>query len=147
MRVDGTGVGVGTVELRFPPYAAHLALVRLALTGVVSVADASDELLADLKLAVTEACTNAIQHAYPDGIGESSHVLVRFTLEPNQITIVVEDGGIGFDASSRLPAPDSTAPQGGMGLWIISALIQDLEIRSGAGGSRVAMSRSLEPRQ
>jgi serine/threonine-protein kinase RsbW len=144
MRVDGSGVGVGTVELRFPPYAEHLALVRLALTGVAAVAEAPEELLADLKLAVTEACTNAIQHAYPDGVGDSAQVIVRFRLGPDEITVEVEDGGIGFDASSRLPAPNRPAPQGGMGLWIISALIQDLQIESGAGGSRIAMSRALE---
>ena len=142
---DGeSNVEVGTVELRFPPYPEHLALVRLALTGVAAVGEASEELLADLKLAVTEACTNAIQHAYPDGDSESSEVVVRFTLQPNEITVEVEDAGVGFDAAGRVHPPGASAPDGGMGLWIISGLIEDLEIESDAGGSRIAMSRALD---
>ena len=139
-----TSTAVGTVELRFPPYPEHLALARLALTGVAAAGGAADELLADLKLAVTEACTNVIQHAYPDGESESSQVLVRFTLEPNEITVEVEDGGVGFDVAGRAQTGGSGAPGGGMGIWIISALIDDLEIESSAQGSRISMSRALD---
>jgi serine/threonine-protein kinase RsbW len=139
-----SGTEVGTVELRFPPHAEHLALVRLALTGVAAVGEASDELLDDLKLAVTEACTNAIQHAFPDGVSETAQVAVRFTLQPNEITVEVVDQGVGFDAAGRVQTPGSTAPEGGMGLWIISALIEDLELESGTGGSRISMSRALD---
>jgi serine/threonine-protein kinase RsbW len=140
---DTSSSGVGSVELRIPPSAEHLALVRLALTGVAAVGEASEELVTDLKLAVTEACTNAIQHAYPDGAGEGSQVIVRIMLEPNGITIEVEDHGVGFDATGGVDTSESRSPEGGMGLWIISALIQDLEIESGAAGSRIAMSRAL----
>lgn len=141
--VDTSSPGVGSVELRIPPCAEHLALVRLALTGVAAVCGASEELLADLKLAVTEACTNAIQHAYPNDASDSAEVVVRFGLAPSEITIEVEDNGIGFDGT-RVRDGGSAVPEGGMGLWIISALIEDLEIQSNPGGSRITMSRALD---
>ena len=57
----------GTVVLRMAPRPENLALARLALAGVGTVAGAGESDIADLKLAVTEACTNAILHAYSDG--------------------------------------------------------------------------------
>lgn len=133
------------MELRIPPYAEHLALVRLALTGVAAACEASDELLSDLKLAVTEACTNAIRHAYPDGVSESAEIVVRFDVAPTEIRIEVEDHGVGFNAVDPVRDGELAAPDGGMGLWIISALIEDLEIQSNTGGSRITMSRALDP--
>ena len=53
------------VRLTFPARAEYLLLARLTLSGLARELPLDDELLADLKLAVTEACGNAVRHAYP----------------------------------------------------------------------------------
>ena len=63
------------VRLTFPAKAEYLLLARLALSGLARELPLEEELLADLKLAVTEACGNAVRHAYPDGGGDVSLVV------------------------------------------------------------------------
>ena len=55
----------GRVVLEVPAKPEFLLLARLAATGVARSAGASEEMVADLKLAVTEAVANAVRHAYP----------------------------------------------------------------------------------
>ena len=74
----------------------NLALTRLALAGVATNAGAPREVVSDLKLAVTEACTNVIQHAYGVGDGVGT-IVVRYSSEPGMISIEVEDSGSGFE--------------------------------------------------
>ena len=58
-----------SVRLTIPARPEYITLGRLALTAIAGVRPLSDETLHDLKLALTEACTNSVKHAYQDGIG------------------------------------------------------------------------------
>ena len=58
-----------SVRLTIPARPEYITLGRLALTAIAGVRQLSDETLHDLKLALTEACTNSVKHAYQDGIG------------------------------------------------------------------------------
>jgi serine/threonine-protein kinase RsbW len=75
------------VRLSFPAKTDYLLLARLALSGLAREAPVDEELLADLKLAVTEACGNAVRHAYPEGAGEVCVVHRRRGLD----RVIVED--------------------------------------------------------
>jgi serine/threonine-protein kinase RsbW len=61
--------GMRTVRLRIPARAEYVALARLALTGLADIVSLSEELLADLKLALTEAVSNSVRHAYAGSAG------------------------------------------------------------------------------
>ena len=67
--------GGRTVSLRIPAKAEYITLCRLALTGIGRLRELSDELLADLKLALTEAASNSVRHAYREnqGVGPGWH--------------------------------------------------------------------------
>ena len=82
-----------TVRLSFPAKPDYLLLARLALGGVVREMPVGPELLADLKLAVTEACGNAVRHAYDDGDGM---VEVAFVVHDDRLDMIVEDKGSGI---------------------------------------------------
>ena len=129
--------------LVFPARPEYLLLARLALTGVARLANPDDEALADLRLAVTEAAANACRHAYE---GDGGEVTVHFALRSDDtIEIVVEDDGPGFDESMVEEWDASELGEDGMGLAIIRAVADAVEIgRRGNGtGTRLRFSRSL----
>ncbi len=126
------------VRLSFPAKPDYLLLARLALAGVARNVAVGPELLADLKLAVTEACGNAVRHAYGNGKGS---VDVEFVVCEDRFEMIVEDRGTGIE----LPFDDLTRDQqaaasadepadGGMGIAIIRAIVDELEVRSGRDG-------------
>jgi len=126
-----------TVRLRFPAKPDYLLLARLALGGVVRDIPVGPELLADLKLAVTEACGNAVRHAYSDGDGV---VDVVFVVNDDRLEMVVEDRGSGI-ALPKLeqlleaePKFEAKPVDGGMGLAIIRAIVDELDVRGGDDG-------------
>jgi serine/threonine-protein kinase RsbW len=81
---------------------------------------------------VTEACGNAVRHAHPEGDGV---VRVLFSVDDETIEICVEDDGPGLDAPVLSPSlPDVELAEGGMGLAIIHALVEHVEIGPGAQG-------------
>jgi serine/threonine-protein kinase RsbW len=132
-----------TVELTLDARAENLALTRLALAGMAANAGASREVVADLKLAVTEACTNVIKHAYRGG--ERGKIVVRYTAEPGQLAVEVEDFGSGFAYGTPPPAPDQNGGGHGMGLMIIRVLTDELDISSTGTGTRLVLVKRFSP--
>ncbi len=135
-----------TVELRIDARPENLALARLALAGVAARAGAPDEVVADLKLAVTEACTNAIQHAYRDS-GESDEIVVRYTVGRGVLAIEVADSGAGFETDATVHERTRNEENQGLGLMIIGELTDELTVTSGSSGSRIAFAKrfGVEP--
>ena len=126
------------VRLSFPAKPDYLLLARLALAGVARSLPVGPELLADLKLAVTEACGNAVRHAYEAGEGS---VDLEFVLGDDRLEMIVEDQGSGIMrpveelvADSPEEALMQEGGNGGMGMAIISAIVDELDVRSGASG-------------
>ncbi len=129
------------VELAFPAHARYLVLARLSMAGVASVAQLGPEELADLKLAVTEACANVVRHAYPDGGGD---VRVRIVVEAGAVTVEVRDSGRGMPPGRIEPWDPSALHEQGMGLSIVRSVVDDLEIDSPAtGGTLVRFTKRV----
>ena len=134
--------GNPTVRLTIPAKAEYITLVRLALSGLSGVRPLSDETLGDLKLAVTEACTNSVRHGYNDGEGT---VEVVYELLSDRLVVEVADDGPGFDAAGDRPLGDGLA-EGGLGIAIIRALSDEFEAGKQADGtgSRLRFVKFLE---
>jgi serine/threonine-protein kinase RsbW len=128
------------VRLSFPAKPDYLLLARLALSGIGRTTPLSDELLADLKLAITEACGNCVRHAYPDGKGDVS---VAYALDDQALEMVVEDEGVGIQSEPPKPTTDDS----GMGMAIIRTVVDELEVGPGADGrgTVVRMTKRLAP--
>lgn len=128
------------VALSIPARPEYIALCRLALSGLTKVRPFEPETLADLKLALTEACTNSIRHAYEDG--REGVVDVRYELNGAAIAVEVTDAGSGF---LREPVSPDTGEldEGGLGIAIIESLMDELVIDSGDDGSRLRFVKYL----
>jgi serine/threonine-protein kinase RsbW len=131
-----------SVSLTIPARPEYITLGRLALTGIAGLRPLSDETLHDLKLALTEACTNSVRHAYHDG-GEGK-VEIRYELEPDSLAVEVGDNGPGFEPGASFEDGESELAEGGLGIAIIRAVADEVEIgeRRG-GGSRLRFVKFL----
>jgi serine/threonine-protein kinase RsbW len=127
--------GAQVVALTIPAEPRWLALCRLVLSGLCRLGPVDDETLADLKLAVTEACSNSVRHAYGDGTGLVS---VRYELGTDSLAVEVADAGQGFRFDRPVPkltvVPDDDLREDEMGLAIIHALVDEVDIGVGPEG-------------
>jgi serine/threonine-protein kinase RsbW len=134
--------GAGVVALTIPARAEFIALCRLALTGLARTRALSPEVVADLKLALTEACSNSVRHAY--GEGREGVVEIRYELDVDRIRVEVSDGGHGFDPL-LVERPSEEIDEGGLGIAIIRAVTDELDIARGpeGQGSRLRFTKYL----
>jgi serine/threonine-protein kinase RsbW len=131
----------GIVALTVPAQAEFIALGRLALTGLARTRALSGEMVADLKLALTEACSNSVRHAYDEG--REGVVEIVYELSDDRIAIQVTDDGSGFDPEI-LERAQEELDEGGLGIAIIRALTDELEIGARPqGGSRLRFTKYL----
>ena len=139
-KMDQRDVLDPVVRLTIPARPEYITLCRLALTGFSRLRPLTDETLADLKLAITEACSNSVRHAYPD---EHGRVEISYTLTGDALEIVVCDEGEGFEPGEALRGSDPLS-EGGLGIAIIRSIADELEIgpREG-GGSRLRFVKNL----
>lgn len=132
-----------TVRLTIPAKPEYITLSRLALTGLSRVRPLPDATLADLKLALTEATSNSVRHAYGDGEG---HVEISFELLEDRLIVEVSDDGSGFEpaAGEANGSGEEELSEGGLGIAIIRSVADELEIGSGPqGGSRLRFTKLL----
>jgi serine/threonine-protein kinase RsbW len=131
-----------TVRLTIPAKAEYITLVRLALSGISRLRPLSEEALGDLKLAVTEACTNSVRHGYVNGEGT---VEILYELQPDRFVVEVSDDGPGFDPSGDRSTEENLA-EGGLGIAIIKAVSDEFEAgeRTAGHGSKLRFVKLLD---
>jgi len=126
---------VHSIRLTIPAKPEYITLGRLALTGIARLRPEPlrQEVLGDLKLALTEACTNSVRHAYAGGEGT---VEILYELHDDKLVVEVVDEGEGFEPPREPSAAlsDDELSEGGLGLAIIEALADELEIGTPNGG-------------
>ena len=120
-----------TVRLTIPAKPEYITLSRLALAGLARVRSFPDETLADLKLALTEACSNSVRHAYENGEG---HVDISFELRDDRLIVEVADDGTGFEPEEGTKSDDDMLSEGGLGIAIIRSIADEVEIEGGPNG-------------
>jgi serine/threonine-protein kinase RsbW len=126
------------VLLTMPARPEGVGVVRQALAGMADALDFEAAVLADMKMAVTEACTNVVVHAYDADIGMLE---VEMSATEEGLTIVVRDHGSGIQ-----PRPAQSEPPAlGLGLPLIAALSDAFELRGSTGrGTEVRMTFSYD---
>jgi serine/threonine-protein kinase RsbW len=115
------------------PTTRHFLAAYLELVGLP--VDVTDEVV----LAMDEACSNVVKHAFPEGHGS---YWLRADLRPEEVVIVVEDDGVGFDPMKSRSGVHGLA---GRGLEIIRRLMTSVDVESPttSGGTRLSMRRRV----
>ena len=115
----------------------NVPVARHAVVGHLAGAATADPPLNDIRLAVSEAVTNVVHHAYPEG--EVGSVRVRVEIGETQIEVLVEDDGSGMQ-------PRHDSPGLGLGMPLIASLSQRIDVRSTSrGGTRLCIWFDRDP--
>ena len=135
--------------LEFPSKSANEAFARSAVACFASQMDPTLEELGDIRTAVSEAVTNCIVHAYPNGFGTIS-IRCRI-LKDNVLDIVIKDKGIGIADIEQARRPMYTTggdDRSGMGFTIMESFMTNFSVTSKLGkGTSVHMRRKLQKRK
>jgi len=124
------------LELTFPAKSEWVSVVRLATAGVASRMGFTYDEVEDIKLAIAEACNNAILHAHPGKAGQT--VRVQWLPCARHLEISVIDGG--SLEPNQLPLSEielDELPEGGMGLLLMEALMDEVEQSTTPQGNTV----------
>ncbi|NTW72371.1 MAG: histidine kinase [Eubacteriaceae bacterium] len=130
------------VTLTLPGNPEYVSVARLTLSGIANRMGFSVDAIEDLKVAVSEACTNAMKH----GRGKNSeNYMVNYIVNHEKLIIDVCDNGVGFQMDS-IAAPDLKNPkESGLGLYIIKTLMDEVEVKSEKNsGTVIRMIKKLE---
>jgi serine/threonine-protein kinase RsbW len=130
------------IDCSLPATPQNVALARRMLDDVTMRLGLSDDDRAHLKLALSEACTNAVQHGSPRGSDNAFHV--RCELREQRLIVEVQDEGAGFDFNgTALPDPyDLTSS--GRGLFLMQYLVDALELIRRPDGMVVRLVKALD---
>lgn len=135
--------------LEFPSKSTNEGFARSAVACFAAQMDPTLEELGDIRTAVSEAVTNCIVHAYPEGFGIIT--LRCRILKDNVLDIVIKDKGIGIPDLDQARRPTFTtggADRSGMGFTIMESFMTSFEVSSHPGkGTTVHMRRKLKQRQ
>ena len=137
------------MSLDFPSKSTNEAFARSAVACFAAQMDPTLEELGDIRTAVSEAVTNCIVHAYPNGLGLIS-IRCRI-LKDNILDVVIKDRGVGIEDLEKARKPMYTtggADRSGMGFTIMESFMSDFSVVSKVGkGTTVHMLRKLQRRK
>ncbi|HEX7065521.1 MAG TPA: anti-sigma B factor RsbW [Bacillales bacterium] len=136
-------------EMTVPAKPEYVGIVRLTASGVANRVGFSYDEIEDIKVAVSEACTNAVDHAYKNQ--EEGKVTIGFGVYEDRLEIMVVDRGKSFDFET---VRNNVGPfegdvfveqlnEGGLGLFLIETLMDKVEI-SGESGVIVLMTKYIQ---
>ncbi len=137
------------MSLEFPSKSTNEGFARSAVACFAAQLDPTMEELGDIRTAVSEAVTNCIVHAYPDGIGIIS--LRCRILKDNTLDIVIKDKGVGIKDLDMARKPMYTTggtERSGMGFTLMESFINTFSVTSVPDkGTCVHMRRKLQRRK
>lgn len=137
------------VKITFASRSVNEGFARAALAAFLVQLDPTVPQLSDLKTAVSEAVTNCIVHAYPEGIGPIT--LTAGLYENGLVRITVSDRGIGMEDVAKAMEPMYTtgdpSERAGLGFAVMQSFMDKVRVSSTPGkGTRVTLTKRLDAR-
>lgn len=133
-------------KLMVPGKPEYVGAVRLAVSSLANNAGFDIEAIEDIKVAVSEACTNIVRHGNVE-LKEGEHIEYEVTCEigEDKLSISVEDSGAGYDTNDYREPDLPVEEAGGLGIFIIRALMDEVEVKSEIGiGTHIKMTKYVQ---
>lgn len=135
------------MKMEFLSKSQNESFARVAVAAFISQLDPTMEEITDVKTAVSEAVTNSIIHGYGDR--EDGIVKIQCEIFEKDITIIVEDDGIGIEDVKQAMTPLYTSrpdlERSGMGFTVMETFMDELKVESTEkNGTRIIMKKKLK---
>ncbi len=129
------------VKLEIPSSPKYVSVARKALEAIAANMSLTQQQIDDLKLAIGEACTNAVKFSRPD----AGTVCIEYQVTPGCLQVVIRNKSDGFDGKNRNHAKPTieTLHPGGLGLYVIEQCVDNLEIENEDGETVLTMTKQL----
>lgn len=132
---------LNTVRLDIPCSSEFVTIARKAVEGICSRLPLTRREVGEITIAVGEACTNAVKFSGP----ECTTVELTFTVSPGCLEVTVQNRGAPFgiekDGTTMPPLEDLS--EGGMGLYLISRVMDELSVNAKDGVTTLRMVKKL----
>lgn len=127
-----------TIKMEISSNPEYVGIIRLTTSGIANKIGFSIDDIEDMKVAVSEACTNAIKHSNDNVFN------ITFIILENGLTIEIQDNGKGYDIENAVQPDLENPKENGLGLFIIQTLMDDVSIESKENqGTIVRMTKYL----
>ena len=127
-----------TIKMEISANPEYVSIIRLTTSGIANKVGFCLDDIEDLKVAISEACTNAIKHSLED------RFTIIYTMIEKGLTIEIIDNGKGYN-TKEVSEPDlDNLKESGMGLFIIESLMDKVNVESIEGkGTSIKMTKYL----
>jgi serine/threonine-protein kinase RsbW len=139
---------MNAIRLQIPAHADYIDMVRICLFGIASKMSYAYEEIEDMKVAVSEACNNAVIHG-AQGADEGM-IDISFEHDETTLTIKVKNNGSAtlapeaLDKAAPLPEADVSGLRvGGLGIYLMQALMDEVEVNALQDGTEVVLTKYL----
>lgn len=130
------------IQFKLPAKPEYVGVIRLTLSGIANRMGFTYEAIEDLKIAISEATTNVVSHAYENEY--SGELNIGFAIHSDRLEVMVSDQGTGFDLQEvrerigpvrkrEEVQPVSELREGGFGLFLINTLMDEVQINNEYG--------------
>lgn len=127
-----------TIKMEITANPEYVGIIRLTTSGIANKVGFCIDDIEDLKVSISEACTNAIKHSLED------RFTIIYSMIENGLTIEIIDNGKGYDRDSVSEPDIDNLKESGMGLFIIESLMDEVVVESQEGkGTRIKMTKYL----
>lgn len=133
------------MEVKFKALSINEGFARICVAGFCVQLNPSIDELDDIKTSVSEAVTNCVVHAYPDGEGE---IFMRCEIEGDSVKIIIKDAGVGIKDIQKAKEPFYTTKpdeeRSGMGFTVMESFMDGVEVEKNEfGGTTVTMYKQI----
>jgi serine/threonine-protein kinase RsbW len=128
-------------KLEIPSSPMYVGVARKVLEGIAASMSLTEQQIDDLKLAVGEACTNAVKFSTTS----ECTVCIEYKVTPKCLQIVIKNNSAGFDLrrANRSKPEVEKLPIGGLGLYVIEQCVDELDIATEGGQTILTMTKRL----
>jgi serine/threonine-protein kinase RsbW len=130
------------IKLTIPSLSDYVGVVRLTASGIANRMKFTHEDIEDIKIAVSEACTNAVQYAYGDSPGD---IEIVFSIFEDKLEIKISDSGKGFDIEADVKTKEDDPEKIGLGLGIVfmRSLMDHVDYDTSMNGTTVTLVKKV----
>lgn len=133
------GINRRIIRMEFPTNEEYVSVARMTVMAISNMIGFNVEEIDDIKLAVSEACSNAIKHS------QKNIFQLNFEIGTDRLEIEVTDEGVGYVMKEPVVPDPREMKESGLGLFMIKAYMDDVEIESDVGkGTRICMTKFVE---